>query len=661
MGFKHFPIHHLIFILIITAIISGFVYIGAALTGLLISIWGYLTLQQVFKTRTWIQQPLNSLMMTYIAWLAIITALSTVPDASLFTSCILAGLPIIYLTWANTPNPDMLWSRLRITLWLGSIILATWAIWQVINHVGYGWAAGPLIDRNAFAALMNLLWFPASYLFLTSKPASNRWIPLLLGAGLFIISTALFATASRGGIATWLLLLPILLWAGYYHTHSKLLVAIIPVIAILAYLCSTLLLQSNVVERATQLTQDSSTHARLLMWQSTIHMILAHPFSGTGWGTFAAYYPAYRSPLENTTAGYFAHNDYLQLAAEGGILALFLQLSIMLRLIIQLKRSLKRVSDITGLESVALLLGTLALFIHASVNFIFYFAFMNILAGLFLARAEQLVEPVKQRTLPQLNQISRPIKNILAGFIFLLLTAPLAIHLIAQLCLTKSRPGLKALKIIAPNIDAFDVAKLIAAARPQEVIAQEIMLEASEHALVDGADIKMPGVNFQQNLLKEALERFDFVRANTANSPNIGVREVKLLITYHANLDGNTAYTKAHYVLNTNLKTNPYHAYSMIELARLQVAEGQRNEALRTLQWATHHVLSRRDQQLIGVEILRQLAAPRIIPELDVIENQLRQVRSDSETGKPLILAPHFSEDIDARLNAIAAQIQQSH
>jgi thioredoxin-like negative regulator of GroEL len=140
----------------------------------------------------------------------------------------------------------------------------------------------------------------------------------------------------------------------------------------------------------------------------------------------------------------------------------------------------------------------------------------------------------------------------------------------------------------------------------------------------------------------------------------MGVREAKMLIAYHTMLGDDIAYAKARQILSDNLKADPYHAQSMIMYARLQVAQGHRAEAIQTLQLAQNHVRTQRDQQLIVVEALRQLAAPKIIAELDDIEKQLGLVRSDSETGKPLILPPNFSEDIDARLKAIAGQIQQA-
>jgi O-antigen ligase len=635
------------------SILSGFWYIDSALTGLLLIITAATACRTSFLSHTGQNYSLTLPMLAYLVWLFIVTFSSAIPNTSMMTLAVLAGLPISYLAASNSPNITATWSPLRMMLFLGSVSLAIWGLWQVVAQIGYGFPVGPLVDRNAFAALMNLLWFPATYLFLINT--SSRLKAIFFGSGLFIINMALFATASRGGIATWLLLLPILLWAGWRCTHAKWWVAAIPLIAIAAYIASMNLgADTNIANRSFALSQDASTGARLLLWQSAIQMTWAHPFTGTGWGTFAGIYPAFRSPLENTTAGVFAHNDYLQLAAEGGVIAPLLLLLILFGILWQLRRSVKLSHTAAGLESTTLLLGVLAIFIHAGVNFIFYFAFMNIIAGLYLARAAQLTETPRIITLPSLAQISKPIKRMMAGFIILLVAAPFVLHLIAQACLTGSQPGLKALNAVAPNINAYDIAKLITAIRPQEGIAQEVMLQVTEAGLADSAGISMTGGNFQRELLNEALDRFDQVRAQTANNPNMGVREVKILISHHTALPAGLAYAKAHSIITANLKADPYHANSYIALARLQVAEGHRADAINTLQQATHHVLSRRDQQLLNVETLRQLAAPKIIPELDEIEKKLHTVRSDSETGKPLILAPHFSEDIDARLQAIA-------
>ncbi len=663
------PTHLIYLLFLIELILSGFWYIGSAVTAIFLLIAGVVGCRAVFARHAWQAYALSKLMLVYLAWLFIVALSSAVPQTSMMKLASLAGLPVMYLVASNTPTFAEIWHNLRIVFFLTGVGLAAWAIWQVINHVGYGHAVGPLIDRNLFAALINVLWFPVAFLFLTGKSTSYRWMPLLLGGGLFVMSTALFATASRGGIATWLLLLPILLWAGYRHTQSRRLVAMIPLIALLAYLCSVLLLDTSVADRSFQLAQDPSTNARLLLWQSTIQMVQAHPFSGTGWGSFVNYYPAYRSPLENSSAGFFAHNDYLQLAAEGGVPALLLQLGVLLGVLFQLKRSLKRAADAAGLESTALLLGVLALFIHAGVNFIFYVAFMNILAGLYLARAAQLTDTPCTISVSSFEQINLPVKRLLASFIILFIAAPFGLNLVAQSL--NSQSNIKLTNLLTPDVTAYKIAKFITVIQPQERIAQEIVLQTAELALLDSAFISSVGGDFQRELLNETLQRFASVRAQTANNPDVGVREAKILMAYHTTLDsyitdgkttdGNAAYAKAHQVLSANLQADPYHTNSFITLARLQVAEGHRAAALYTLQQAKPHVLKHRDQQFIVIETLRQLAAPKVISELDDIEKQLRLYRPASETGKPLILPARFNENIDARLNVIAGQIQQAH
>lgn len=651
---------------LITLTISGFWYSGNALTGLLLIVATIIAFNSSSTPRIWRDYLITKPMLAYLVWLFIVAYSGIIQDTSILMLASMAGMPVVYLIATNIPSSSELWDNKTLywLLFITALGLAIWAILQIILHIGYGQAVGPLADRNAFAALLNLLWFPTAYLFLSYR-FKVKWKSTLIGLGLFCISVALFATSSRGGIATWLLLTPILLWATYINHKSKRPIVCITFITILAYLCSSFWLDSNVANRTFELALDPSASARFLIWKSSIQMILAHPFTGSGWGTFGNFYPAYRSPLENSTSGYFAHNDYLQLATEGGLPMLLLQLSVLAALLIQLKHSWKRVSDAKGFETIILSLGVLAMFIHAAVNFIFCYAFINILLGLYLARVSQLTEIFHVRTMPSFPKVRSSIKQLFTGFVILLIASPFCLHLISQLSLMGNQPGLKAINSIAPNVTAYDLARFITAINPKESIAQEIMLQASEHALADSEGINMEDSNFQARLLNETLERFDSVRVENANLPQIGVREVKILMKYHtiydeSHTDGTTAYSKAYQILKDNLKVDPYHANSMIALSRLQVVLGRPVDALFTLQRSKQHVLSRRDHQLIDVEGLRQLAAPKVIAELDDIEKQLRQVRSESETGQPLVLPEKFSEHIDERLHAISVSINSN-
>lgn len=656
-----YSINLIAFILIVAAIVSGGVFIGAALTGLLLLTWAGLALPQTIRTRTWVRYPLSLWMFTYLVWLGIAVWWSTVPNASWLTAWVLAGLPVAYLAWGMTPNPDKVWSALRGVFLLAGPAFALWGLGQVVTGYGYGYPVGPLVDKNAFAALMNLFWFMASIHFIGRRDQKGIQVRLILPAlGLLLIATTLFASESRGAILTWLLLMPFALWAGFRATRNKRALLSVLIIALAGYLGAANLLGLGIGHRTLNLEQDASTSARLQLWKSAAEIAKDHPLTGTGWGTFVSQYPAYRDPRENTTAGFYAHNDYLQLAAEGGIPALVLMLGILAGLLLQLKRSLAFKENPRALEATGLLLGSLALFIHAGVNFIFYFAFMNILAGLFAARGVQLITPAGSGSvqLGGFAQIGRATKVILASFITLLLAGPLLLQLLAQTTLTGSQPGLAVLRTVWPTANPYAIAKLITAIRPSSGIAQQVMLLASEQALKDSDGISMSGGNFQHELLEEILKRYEFIRAQTANNPTQGVREARILIQYRDWLEPGIALQRARNILMQNLRMDPYHADSMIALSRLDVVEGHKQQAQQVLRASFTHVLSRRDQLLIVVESLRQLAAPQKIAELDVIEKQLRNVRSDSETGKPLILPANFSENIDARLASIATTLR---
>lgn len=659
MNLKHLP-DWSTFLIIIAAVGSGFVFIGTALTALLLFAWSALALRQMVLTGAWRRYPLSNWMLVYLAWLGIAVWWSATPNTSWLTAWMLAGLPMAYLAWGLTPNPDKLWNTLRTVFLLAGPALALWGLGQVMTGYGYGYPVGPLVDKNAFAALMNLFWFMASIHFISKMNKKGIQPRLILPAlGLLLIAATLFATESRGAILTWLLLLPFALWAGFRATRNKRAVLAVLVIALAGYLGAANLLGLGIGHRTLNLEHDASTSARLLLWKSAAEIVKDHPLTGTGWGTFVAQYPAYRDPRENTTAGFYAHNDYVQLATEGGIPALILMLGILAGLLLQLKRSLAMKHNPHALEATGLLLAVLALFIHASLNFIFYFAFMNILAGLFAARAVQLITPAGSGCIrfSGFAQVGRATKVILIGFIALLLAGPLLLQLLAQTTLTGSQPGLAVLRAVWPSANPYAIAKLITALRPSLGIAQEAMLQASEAALKDSDGISVTGGNFQRELLQEALDRYESVRAQTANSPAYGVREARTLIQYRDLLEAGVALKRAREILMQNLRTDPFHVDSMIALSRLDVVEGRSQQTRQLLAISMQHVLSRRGQQLLVVEMLRQRAAPRKIAELDSIEEKLRSVRSDSETGKALILAANFSEDIDKRLEGIARSL----
>ncbi len=652
---------HLIYVVFLVELfLSGFWFTGTAVTQVFLAVAAVVGFRAVLVRGSLQLYSLSGLMFLYFVWLLIVALKSEVPFASVMTMATLANFPVIYWVATNTPSFAAVWKYLRIIFFALGVIFSLWALWQAVRDGWYGSVVGPLYDSNLFAAMINALWFPAAFMFLNGSSAQRSWKPIVLGAGLFVMSASLFASSSRGGIGTWIVLLPVLLWAAYRNIHARRLLVYLPLIALAAYLFSALMLQVSVMDRNLELSQDPSVSARLLLWQSAIKMMLSHPFVGSGWGTFASYYPAYRSPLEDNSAGFFAHNDYLEFAAEGGVVAMLLLMGVLIAVLVQLRRSLKLATNAKGLEGVALLLGVLALLIHAGVNFIFCIAFMNILAGLYLARAAQLTDESRSITFGVIHKLSLSVKQLLVGLSLLLSLIPLAPYLAAELLNKQS--NINAANLESPGVNAYTIAKYITQFKPESMIAQEIVLRTAESALADKRFLNRVSRFFQRELLNETLQRFEKVRTLTANNPMIGVRQAKILIDHHTFLDANTgnhlsAYEKAYEVLNANLKADPYHADSIILLSRLHGLQGRRADALALLRQAQHRVFGHFNQQLVAVEILRQLAGPKDIPELAAIEKQLSLLRSDGEFYRRSVLNGRLYADIDAKLSVIGSQI----
>ena len=547
-------------ILFLGLIASSFLSIEFGLPWMLLLtvVMGY---REVSNNKCWQQYNLSNLMLIYVFWLFFCAQFSKVPSASVMMLAILSSLPITYLVATNLKDFSKYWIFLRVGFLVLGFIFSLWGIWQVYAHIARGHAIGPLVDRNAFAALINLLWFPASYLFLTKEFNNKTWIRSVIGIGLFVMSGTLFATSSRGGIGIWLLLTPLMLWAATRYGQRITLVMLVPLIAFLAYISSTVILESNIANRTFELSQDASTGARLMMWQSSIQMALAHPIIGTGWGTWSYFYPAYRLETENISAGFFAHNDYLQVASEGGVIAFLIFAGILLGLLNLLKCSFKQSSSESNFERISLLLGVLAIFIHAGVNFIFYFAVINTVAGLLLARVVQLTGVARSISVPQFAKISKPIKRLVLGFILAFIATPYLLHQLAVLSFYGSQPALKAINLVAPSLTVQEIANFIVTVRPQNDLAQDALLQTSEFYLANATELGID-LDAQRIIINDAILRFDILRRISANKPNTGLREVSMLMASKNLIGKESVYAKAHKVLEDNLDANPYHAKS---------------------------------------------------------------------------------------------------
>jgi O-antigen ligase len=123
-----------------------------------------------------------------------------------------------------------------------------------------------------------------------------------------------------------------------------------------------------VLERFLMIPQDLE-NGRWPLWQVALEMARERPLLGHGWGTFAGLAPAYRA---RPTGVYYdhAHNDYLEVLAETGIVGLALLLWLVVLFARRLAASLgKPLTDAQRRVIVALGIAIVSVLFHSAADF----------------------------------------------------------------------------------------------------------------------------------------------------------------------------------------------------------------------------------------------------------------------------------------------------
>jgi O-antigen ligase len=154
----------------------------------------------------------------------------------------------------------------------------------------------------------NLIWL--------SSPQANQLI--LAGLAILVMALSLVMTMSRSGIISFTL---VVLTIGALLLRRQNGLRRRPVVA--WFVASTAVLSlgwagfDTIFDRFAQ-AGTVTFNGRTEIWRDTIHLIRDFPLAGTGLNTYAAAIAPYRKNPDLVARE--AHSDYLQLAAEGGVL-----------------------------------------------------------------------------------------------------------------------------------------------------------------------------------------------------------------------------------------------------------------------------------------------------------------------------------------------------
>jgi hypothetical protein len=242
--------------------------------------------------------------------------------------------------------------------------------WLVFNRTHW-----PFADPNALASFLIPAFFGGAGVMMAGEKSLQR----NTGLALAILSFgAILTTGSRGGLAALAICFVIFLILSrpQLQVHKKCVMGLGGGMVAMAVLVNFVVRgTANMGER---MAQTASGQMPLLwdrpaLWQSTWEIIKAHPWTGTGIGTFYLYYPEVRDG-DTLSAGRMVHSDPLQFWAEMGIVAPVLFYAFIGLAVYLTAQALDKIpkEDAKRLRVIAPFCGLGALVLQAHVNFPFY-------------------------------------------------------------------------------------------------------------------------------------------------------------------------------------------------------------------------------------------------------------------------------------------------
>lgn len=307
----------------------------------------------------------------------------------------LSALPLCFFAVQWVPEAHVFWRRLR---WIALSLLVVLGSYAAFQHLYLDAdAAATFANRNNFATLLHLLGFILLAGVLRRKDVNTEIfsdkgricsIALLLFAVGFvegiIYSRGAFigVIAAVGVLALSRLRLRYALKPLFWGASTYVLGVIFSTLSWFQPLGKSMLSLSD---------PTTAGSSRWIIWQSALEMWQAAPWYGVGFGTFWLHYPQWRAPQEGS-AGYFVHNDYLQLLVEGGWPALILALLVIIVSASMWWRSIQygAGSAADKMELSVLFAGLIAAAVHSVFTFNLYILPLLIPGGLMWGRFHQI-------------------------------------------------------------------------------------------------------------------------------------------------------------------------------------------------------------------------------------------------------------------------------
>jgi len=272
--------------------------------------------------------------------------------------------------------------------------------WMRTPRMG-GQIYGPYVNHNHYAGLMEML-VPIPLVLSVSHLASSRQ-RMLAAATAAVMASTIFLSGSRGGMLA--LVIELLIFAVVLIRQQRGFRTAVSVAAFLLIVISLLTwvgggeLSRRVSSISTETRSEITGGMRLTIDRDALHMFSKKPVLGWGVRAFPVVYPQFRSFYTNFFVNE-AHNDYLQLLVEMGLLGfgamLWFLIVVYRRAVIKIK---DWTSDVSGAVTLACMLGCSGILVHSTVDFNLQIPANAALFYVFctIAAADSFAQPARKR------------------------------------------------------------------------------------------------------------------------------------------------------------------------------------------------------------------------------------------------------------------------
>jgi len=264
------------------------------------------------------------------AWSALAIGWSVVPYLSIIDLGMLGAGFAAYLVWRVLLPEPQCWFLVACGLGATAVVIAV----TMLIQAGLGLRpSATFLNPNSAAGFVNLLWPIPAAIALAGGCSPRRTRALLAVMALLVFAVGIDGSRAAGIGALVALAVIVVAGRGFQGDWRQVLVVAAVVVAALAaaHIANMLGFGGRGEGLAGRLASlgdpGEAGGSRWPIWRATWALIQESPWLGHGPGTFYQAYAAHRLPADGT-AGFFAHNDYLQYFAERGLPGLLLLLAL---------------------------------------------------------------------------------------------------------------------------------------------------------------------------------------------------------------------------------------------------------------------------------------------------------------------------------------------